>query len=388
MSIKERKNLVCIAKTKAKQSKFNAREYYKFYTFFDTDTDEVIIASGSADERIYLFDIVELTYKAEKSDSWILKYDGLAVKNLMGAGIILNKPLNAWNINDLPPKVKIIRSIEFYKHGHYQKEYDDLIRLRDCEFYDGYIRTQDGLIFKTSDFPTNPPFMHYFNQINQTENPIKGGFEIQGKLDVIIRKSSKTKAWEVGYRFNGHGSTLKIISYELDDLIRAEKVAINDQKYGELVRWAKRRLEQDKEIMGTDELLDKAKELGITIINPDDLLEKVTFKPDYKKSFFTFLREKAEKTYYSSKGFFFILKNGRIVWEMPKYGASTYVFKKQDPHLLMQRLKITMRSKIYSDDQVGSLLQFIGRRRHPQSDERHELFEENWQERVGELAGF
>ena len=233
-------------------------------------------------------------------------------------------------------------------------------------FYDGFIKTKDDLTFRSTDFEEHTAFMSYFNQINKPEDPIKGGFDVDGQLEISMRRNSLTGEWGVESRFNSRNSRLEVISYDLEGVKLAKERVERDRAYTELVRWARRLLEQESRAINPQELEAKAKSLGLTGINADDLLESVTFKADYQKKFFTFLKGLAKDIYYSKDGFFFVMNNDKIIWEMPKYGASTYVFDVQDTDILIDRIRETPRRTIYADENGE--------------------YEENWQNDVKDLA--
>lgn len=379
--MEDRNNCLVIAKSKPISSKRGGGHKYKWYTLYDLHSDEVLAVAGAPDLKIYIFNIVETSFETKIPRSWNLTYDKLLVKNLQDARIVPDRSLDLFSDDNLPPKFTCYKTRGIWRKGHYSVKFKELYRWRDIEFFDGFIQTPDGLTLEEKFFPENPIFMQYFNIINDSEDPIRGGFEVKGQVQLTMQK--KEEGWGVGYRFISD-TKLDLIRYELDDLKRAKKVADRDIAYQRLVAWAKRRLEHEDKL-DPKEIEEEAEKLGLLNIDADDLLEKVAFKPDYKKSFYSFIKGRAKETYATKNGFFFVMENDKIIWEMPKYGASTYVFEAQDIHLLMQRLKITQRAKIYSDDTVAKELDYIDRRKHPTESENG-TYEENWQKRVLELV--
>lgn len=382
------KDLVLVYKSGEFESRYGRQEWLKNYTFYDQANKSMITVIGSADLKIRLFSICEAEFRSNKPDSWNLSknWDKHIVKNLMGAGIIPTRPLSVCNNNNLPPKIKGGKAKYIESYDQYTRTYRNIFKFADVTFYDGFIKTADDLTFRSNDFEEHTAFMSYFNQINKPEDPIKGGFEVDGQLEISMRRDSISGQWGVASRFNSHNSKLDVISYDLEGVKLAKQRIERDRSYTLLVAWARRLLEQDKKAINPQELEAKAKSLGLTNINADDLLESVTFKADYQKKFFSFLKGLAKDIYYSKDGFFFVMKNDKIIWEMPKYGASTYVFDAQNTDILIDRIRETPRSAIYADDTVGSVLSYIGRRRHPHEDQNGE-YEENWQNDVKELAG-
>jgi len=378
-----RNNLLLVAKSGKRKSNRDGNSYYRWYTFFDEKANQMISIPGRLDLKISIFGIATVSYKTEKRSNWNMQYDTFILENMIAVKKLPDKRPDQFLEGELPVKLTCFGLTDAYQTDKLQIEFNELYRWRDIQFYDGYIRTENPeLVLREDFFPERPIFMGYFNNINKGNNPITGGFEISGKLEVGMVKNDD--GWSVGYKF-GRNSKLELISYELKDLERARRVAIHDQAYADLVAWAKNRLNRDK-ILNPDEIDAKAEKLGLTGISPDALIEEVCMKPEYKKEFFDFIKGLGIKTYATKDGFFTVLNNRKIIWEMPKYGASTYVFDKQDPHLLMQRLKITQRAKIYSDETVAKELKFIGRRRHPESEENGE-YTENWKNDVKKFAG-
>lgn len=377
----DRHNCLVIAKSKPIPSKRGSGQKYKWYTLYDLHSDEVLAVAGPPNLKLYIFNIVETSFETKVRRNWNLTYDKFLVKNLRDAKIVPDRPLSMFNDDNLPPKYTCYKTKGVWRKGHYSIKFKELYRWKDVEFFDGFIKTPDGLTLEEKFFPGNPIFMGYFNVINDSEDPIRGGFEVKGQVQLTMQK--KEDGWGVGYRFTSD-TVLDLIRYELDDLKRAKRVAEHDIAYRSLVAWAKNRLDREDKL-DPKEIEKEAEKLGLTNIDPDDLMEKVAFKPDYKKSFYSFIKGKAKETYATNNGFFFVMKNNFIIWEMPKYGASTYIFNPQDIHLLMQRLKITQRAKIYSDDAVAKELNYVNRRKHP-TEHENEAYEENWQQRVLELA--
>jgi len=378
-----RSGLLLVAKSGKRKSKGGRNSFYRWYTFFDEGHNMVFSIPGDLNLKLSIFGIATVTYKSERRSSWNEKYDSFIIQNMIAAKKLPNRRIDQFLDGELPKKLSCFGLIDSIQTGKLQIDFEELFRWRDVEFGDGYIRTKTPEIVLPSEFfPTSPIFMGYFNNINKGEEPIKGGFELSGRMSIGMVKTDGQ--WGVGYSMSTN-TKLELISYELNDLKRAETVAVHDKAYFRLVAWAYKRLDNDKHL-DPAEIDAEAERLGLTGVSPDALIEEVCMKPEYKKEFYTFIKDLGISTYATKDGFFITLSNGNIIWEMPKYGASTYVFGSQDPHLLMQRLRVTQRSKIYSDDAVGSALKYIGRRKHPESDENGE-YQQSWEKDVKELAG-
>jgi len=378
-----RSNILLVAKSGKRKSNKGGNSFYRWYTFFDEKDNVIFSIPGDLNLRISIFGIVTVTYKSERRSSWNEKYDSFILKNMIAAKKLPDKPFNQFLDGELPRKLSCFGLIDSFQTNKLQIVFEELFRWRDVTFYDGHIKTKEPEISLTSGFfPTDPIFMGYFNNINKGESPIVGGFELSGSMSIGMVKTDGE--WGIGYSMSAN-TKLELISYELNDLKRAKTVAEHDKAYFRLVAWAHNRLDNDKHL-DPAEIDAEAQRLGLTGISPDALIEEVCMKPEYKKEFYTFIKGLGETVYATKDGFFIVLKNGNIIWEMPKYGASTYIFSKQDPHLLMKRLGVTQRAKIYSDDAVGQALQYIGRRNHPESDENGE-YQQSWENKVKEYAG-
>jgi len=383
MNDKNRTELLLVKKSRDYESTYGRRDKYRYFTFFDLVNKEIISASGHADTRVNMFDVCSLQFRDLEPQAWN-GYDNLIIENMINVDLLPNKPLDMFNVKtDLPKKFKALRPKFITRNYRYKKKFQNLYRWCDIEFFDGYIRTPEDIVIKEGAFPEKPVFMAYFNNINKGLEPLKGGFGLEGELEVGLKKNGEGK-WVVGYKIS-ENVDLRLVKYELADLKRAKQIADHDFAYSELVAWAKAEISQEKGL-NAKAIMDKADALGVGGIDPDALIEEVCMKPEYKKSFYKFIKGLSGEQYATTEGFFFHLPNGNIVWEMPKYGASTYVFGDQDINLLMHRLKLTGRGEIIKNEVIKSELCFIGRRKHPSLEENGE-YEENWQNDVKKLAG-
>lgn len=376
-----RYGLVVIKKSSPKKPRYG-NGHVLYVDLFDLDLKEVVRAVIPASRSVRMYAILDLEYNQEQTEKWQMNHwREITIKSLQIIGILdEDRAWSDFTANELPPRIFTGWKSRYQVVGQFQKEFGGFYRFRDCTFYNGYLETPDGLKVRSEQFSPPAPMMGYFNNINDEDNPIKGGFEAKGKADLIVRNIDGV--WCSIPRLNGD-TQIKVFNYELNDLKEINKQYLADKAYKQLIAWAKRKLDDEKKLLSKKEIIDKAEELGIEI-DGDEFLTEVCFKPEYQKSFFQFFRGLATETYYSEKAFFFLLKNGIIAWEKPEYGASTYLFESQDLQKLWDYLAETPRSAIVSDDRVKAVLKFIGRRKHPQANE-DEYFE-NWKEDIKEKA--
>jgi hypothetical protein len=378
----ERYGLILIKKSRPQQSKYGNGQIM-YVELYDPTEEEIVRTVLKATRQLRMFCLLDLSYSKERQENWQMNnWREISIKSLQTIQIIdEDKAWASFSEDELPPRVYASWNVRFQVVGQHQREFSGFYRFRDCTFYNGYLETPDGLKVSSNQFTPRAPLMGYFNNINDEDNPIKGGFEAKGIADLVMRKVEGV--WKAVPRLNGD-TQVKMFNYELGDLQEVNKTYLADLAYKALIAWARRKLDDEKKILSKDEIEDKAQELGIEI-DGDEFLTEVTFKPEYQKEFFDFFRDLAVETFYSEKAFFFILKNGNIAWEKPEYGASTYIFEGQDLQKLWDYLAETPRSSIVSDDRVQAVLKFIGRRKHPQANESE--YTENWKEDIKEKAG-
>jgi len=78
-----------------------------------------------------------------------------------------------------------------------------------------------------------------------------------------------------------------------------------------------------------------AKDMGVEC-KEEDLLS-VIFQPEYEREYFDHLKKKAKSIRYTKDSFLFETEDA-IIWEKPKMGSATYIFKHQDINTLTARI--------------------------------------------------
>jgi len=119
--------------------------------------------------------------------------------------------------------------------------------------------------------------------------------------------------------------------------------------------------------------------------DPERILRSQCLRGEYEPIFFEMLRDEHDQNhdiYFGSHGFIFHI-NGKWVWEEPKYGAATYLFRGDhlDGRTLSVALSNLSRTDLLGSDELQTVTGFLNRVIHPK-DASVERYLDRWMSEV------
>ena len=239
--------------------------------------------------------------------------------------------------------------------------------LGDCSFYFDHLECDD-LRIDAKDLGFD-----YFPSIFK-QRVLDGVIKITGVFEWHL-KYDKDKYVRQGVYKPG---TIDVSKSDLGILKQVIHDAENDKKMQQLLARIRGELKHGK-FVSEEQVSEWCTLLDLIGVDVRRVMEGETMRKDYEPAFFRALKEKHDSThpiFYSSDGFVFYI-NGHWVWELPEYGAATYLFldagmKGND---LAALLGGVTRRQILEDDAIQALLHYVRRSIHPKDAENEQYFD-------------
>jgi hypothetical protein len=215
---------------------------------------------------------------------------------------------------------------------------------------------------------------------------LEGTIKVTGVFEWHLRRNVNATGTEDKYtRQNVYrpGS----IDLSRSDLSLLKQVVVdaeNNKKMQELIRKLRAELSRGKFV--SESMVEEwCTLLELEGVDVRKIIEGETMHKDYEPAFFRAIKAEHDANhpiFYSSDGFLFYV-NGHYVWELPEYGAATYLFL--DAELkgsdLAALLGGVTRKQILEDDATKAVLHYVRRSIHPK-DADNEAYFDRWLQEV------
>lgn len=241
--------------------------------------------------------------------------------------------------------------------------------LAKCNFYTDHVSDADGQVSLSADelgFKWFPPIFK--------KGVLEGTIKITGEFEMRLQKVNSEWVRVSKYKIG----SINLAESDLSILRQIINSAERDTAIAKITKAIHDRLAAGT-FMSIGDVEEMLKLSDIIGMDAEKLLYGATFKKDYEPAFFTTLKEiqdQSSQILYSEIGFLFHI-NRCWVWEVPEYGAATYLFNDK---ILTQKdlaavLSTVNKIEIIQSDEVKAVLGFIRRVIHPKDPENDAYFD-------------
>jgi len=245
--------------------------------------------------------------------------------------------------------------------------------LQDCSFFFDHLQCGDVSIeAKDLGFSMFPSIFK--------QRVLEGTIKITGVFEWHLRRNVNALTPEDRYtRQNVYRpGSIDLGASDLSLLKQVVVDADNDKKMQELIRKLRAELSHGKFV--SESMVEEwCTLLELEGVDVRKIIEGETMRKDYEPAFFRAIKAEHDANhpiFYSSDGFLFYV-NGHYVWELPEYGAATYLFL--DAELkgsdLAALLGGVTRKQILEDDATKAVLHYVRRSIHPRDPDNEEYFD-------------